>query len=259
MSCIVTGIWTWHCSSNIHMSCHDLLDRSKEQIEVANVKAGKPHRFTNLFMATAEVEHYLDDTFWIYLDVFFGISSMSHDISTSLWTHLSSDGALFKHPCPGCTFVQIRPGWACESFRVSLVQSGICESEMARPQHHTIWKLKIVRCRTGLLHHLCDSSVQIPFSKNRLFLSKQHNQQTRYLLYYILTLPFSLSSPSFPIKRTFYLPHLPGWRRCCAPRRKISKRRVDQQNDQSKPASMRPYAQQNPQNGMLKIGFYSYL
>ena len=66
------------------MSCHDLLDRSKEQIEVANVKAGKPHRFTNLFMATAEVEHYLDDTFWIYLDVFFGISSMSHDISTSL-------------------------------------------------------------------------------------------------------------------------------------------------------------------------------
>ena len=97
------------------------------------------------------------------------------------------------------------------------------------------------------------------FQRTDSSFQEQHNQQTRYLLYYILTLPFSLSSPSFPIKRTFYLPHLPGWRRCCAPRRKISKRRVDQQNDQSKPASMRPYAQQNPQNGMLKIGFYSYL
>lgn len=182
---------------------------------------------------------------------------MSHDISTSLQTHLSSDGALFKHPCPGCTFVQVRPGSACESFRVSLVQSGICESEMARPQHHTIWKLKIVRCRTGLLHHLCDSSVQIRFvAKEQTLPFNTINKQDTFctFLYYILTLPFSLSSPT-----TFHLPHLPGWRRCCAPRRKISKRRVDQQNDQSKPASMRPDAQQNITkfsfHVMLKIGF----
>ena len=79
------------------------------------------------------------------------------------------------------------------------------------------------------------------------FQSNTINKQDTFctFLYYILTIPFSLSSPFFPIKRTFYLPHLPGWRRCCAPRRKISKRRVDQQNDQSKPASMRPDAQQN--------------
>lgn len=76
------------------------------------------------------------------------------------------------------------------------------------------------------------------------FQSNTINKQDTFctFLYSILTIPFSLSSPSFPIKRTFYLPHLPGWRRCCAPRRKISKRRVDQRNDQSKPASMRPDA-----------------
>lgn len=55
-------------------------------------------------------------------------------------------------------------------------------------------------------NHLCDSSVQIPFSKNRLFLSKQHNQQTRYLLYYIPTIPFSLSSPFFPLKQPSIFP-----------------------------------------------------
>ena len=59
---------------------------------------------------------------------------MIHDISTSIQMHLSNLLRIV-HPCPGCAFVQIRPGSARESFRVSLTfsESAVCEA--STPYH----------------------------------------------------------------------------------------------------------------------------